>query len=99
MLVAARHSKLEESIKLHQYMRDTDDVLSWLHDKESTASSDDYGKDFEHLVVLQNKFEQFRRDAAVSTDRYTAVNRLARQLVAEGHSDTVKIKEKQDQMK
>lgn len=80
-------------------MRDTDDVLSWLHDKESTASSDDYGKDFEHLVVLQNKFEQFRRDAAVSTDRYTAVNRLARQLVAEGHSDTVKIKEKQDQMK
>ena len=28
-----------------------EDVLSWLGDKEKVASSDDYGKDFEHLVV------------------------------------------------
>ena len=51
MLVAARHSKLEESIKLHQYIRDADDVLSWISDKQQTASSDEYGKDFEHLLV------------------------------------------------
>ena len=51
MLVAARHSKLEESIKLHQYIRDADDVLSWISDKQQTASSEEYGKDFEHLLV------------------------------------------------
>ena len=34
-----------------------------------------------------------------SSDRYSDVNKLARQLVAEGHSDTVLIKEKQDQMR
>ena len=51
------------------------------------------------MQVLQNKFEQFKRDVSASTDRYTAVNKLARQLVAEGHSDTVLIKEKQDQMR
>jgi hypothetical protein len=28
-----------------------EEVLSWLADKEHTASSDDYGKDFEHLLV------------------------------------------------
>lgn len=50
-LTAARRSKLEESIKLHQYLQDVEDVLSWLGDKEKVASSDDYGKDFEHLVV------------------------------------------------
>ena len=50
-LTAERHSKLEESIKLHQYMQDVEEVLSWLGEKEDNASSDDYGKDFEHLLV------------------------------------------------
>ena len=50
-LTAARRSKLEESIKLHQYLQDVEEVLSWLGEKEDTASSDDYGKDFEHLLV------------------------------------------------
>ena len=50
-LTAARRSKLEESIKLHQYLQDVEEVLSWLSDKEDIASSDDYGKDFEHLLV------------------------------------------------
>ena len=32
-------------------------------------------------------------------ERYTAANSLARRLVADGHSDTVLIKEKQDTMR
>ena len=50
-LTAARRSKLQESIKLHQYIRDVDEVLSWLAEKQLVAASDDYGKDFEHLLV------------------------------------------------
>ena len=50
-LTAARKSKLQESIKLHQYIRDVDEVLSWLAEKQAVAASDDYGKDFEHLLV------------------------------------------------
>ena len=50
-LTAARRSKLEESIKLHQYIRDVDEVVSWLKEKETVASSDDYGKDYDHLLV------------------------------------------------
>ena len=54
MLVAARHAKLEESIKLHQYISEVDDVISWLEETQSLASSDDYGKDFEHLLVSKS---------------------------------------------
>lgn len=54
MLVANRCSKLEESIKLHQYISDVEDVISWLEEKASLAASDDYGKDFEHLLVNNN---------------------------------------------
>ena len=51
------------------------------------------------LQVLQKKFEDFKRDVAAGSERYSAANSLARRLVAEGHSDTVLIKEKQDAMK
>lgn len=49
--------------------------------------------------MLQKKFEDFKRDVNASTERYTGANSLARKLVAEGHSDTVFIKEKQDDMR
>ena len=51
-LTAARLSKLEESIKIHQYVRDVEEVVSWVREKETVASSDDYGKDFDHLLVI-----------------------------------------------
>ena len=51
------------------------------------------------MQVLQKKFEDFKRDVSASTERYSAANNLARRLVAEGHSDTVLIKEKQDAMR
>ena len=51
------------------------------------------------LQVLQKKFDDFKSDTQASSELYTAANNLARKLVAEGHSDTVFIKEKQDAMR
>ena len=48
------------------------------------------------LQVLQKKFDDFKSDTQASSELYAAANNLARKLVAEGHSDTVFIKEKQD---
>lgn len=48
------------------------------------------------MQVLQKKFDDFQHEISASTERYSGINTLARKLVAEGHSDTVLIKEKQD---
>ena len=58
-----------------------------------------YNVELNAMQVLQKKFEEFKRDVAAGADRYSSANKFARQLVAEGHSDTVMIKEKQDQMR
>ena len=49
--------------------------------------------------MLQKKFNDFKSDTQASSELYTVANNLARKLVAEGHSDTVFIKEKQDAMR
>ena len=50
-LTAARRSKLEESIKLHQYIRDVEEVMMLVSEKQTVASAEDYGEDFDHLLV------------------------------------------------
>ena len=51
------------------------------------------------MQVLQKKFNDFKSDTQANSELYTVANNLARKLVAEGHSDTVFIKEKQDAMR
>ena len=83
-LVSSRRQRLEESIKLHQYLRDVEELSTWLEEKQQVAASDDYGKDLDHLLMLQKKFDDFRREVANNTSRYTTVNNTGRKLIAEG---------------
>ena len=55
--------------------------------QEAVASSDELGKDLEHVEVLTKKFDDFQKDLAANESRVHAVNRLAKQLIDEGHSD------------
>ena len=83
-LVSSRRQRLEESIKLHQYLRDVEELSTWLEEKQQVAASDDYGKELDHLLMLQKKFDDFRREVANNTSRYTTVNNFGRKLIAEG---------------
>ena len=98
-MTSARRQKLEESKKLHQYLREFDEAQTWLQENQVIASSEEYGKDFEHLELLQEKFTIFKRDLQTSMERYSSANTMARRLVADGHSQTVLVKEKQDELK
>lgn len=82
--MSSRRQRLEESIKLHQYLRDVEELSTWLEEKQQVAASDDYGKDLDHLLMLQKKFDDFRREVANNTSRYTTVNNTGRKLIAEG---------------
>lgn len=72
-LTAARRSKLEESIKLHQYIRDVDEVVSWVKEKETVASSGDNGKDFDHLLVMNESTEVLSLNATHRSHLYNAL--------------------------
>ena len=46
--------------------------------------------------MIQSKFEDFQRSVMAKADRFSEVDNFAKRLVAEGHTDTVVIKEEQD---
>ncbi|KAK2560477.1 Spectrin beta chain [Acropora cervicornis] len=95
-LTSMRLHRLKESKKLHQYLREVNETAEWINEQLNVASSEDYGKDFEHLETIQGKFEDFKRSAVAKAEQFSEVDNFAKRLVAEGHTDTVVIKEQQD---
>lgn len=50
-LAEERGYRLQESKRFFNFMRDADEVAAWIHDQMVIASSEDYGKDVEHVEV------------------------------------------------
>ncbi|XP_064649219.1 spectrin alpha chain-like isoform X2 [Lineus longissimus] len=90
--------RLQQALQLVQYLREVDEILFWIHDKETFVTSEEIGRDLEHVEVLQKKFEEFQKDLQSHEDRVTEVNQLAEKLLEETHPEEEKIKGKQDEM-
>lgn len=87
-LCKERRKRLDETLQLYGLHREIDDLLQWIADKEVVAGSHENGQDYEHVQMLQERFQQFARDTeAIGSDRVARANNDCDQLIAEGHSD------------
>lgn len=59
---AQRKQDLEDSLQAHQYFADANEAESWMKEKESLASSIDFGKDEDSSEALQKRHEAFMSD-------------------------------------
>lgn len=48
---AARQQNLMDSICRHEYCSESDELEQWIKDNMQAATSEDYGQDYEHLLV------------------------------------------------
>uniref|UniRef100_A0A4D5R8U1 Spectrin alpha chain n=2 Tax=Scolopendra TaxID=41364 RepID=A0A4D5R8U1_SCOVI len=89
--------KLQQALVLVQFLRQCEEVMFWITDKETFVSTDEFGHDLEHVQVLQRKFDEFQKDMLSQEYRVNDVNELADKLVADGHpeSDTI-VKKKEE---
>ncbi|XP_068925579.1 spectrin alpha chain, non-erythrocytic 1 isoform X9 [Petaurus breviceps papuanus] len=77
--------KLLQAQKLVQYLRECEDVMDWITDKEAIVTSEELGQDLEHVEVLQKKFEEFQTDMAAHEERVNEVNQFATKLIQNNH--------------
>ncbi|KAL1139006.1 hypothetical protein AAG570_009067 [Ranatra chinensis] len=85
--LAEKGMKLQQALVLVQFLRQCDEVMFWIKDKETFVTTDEFGHDLEHVEVLQRKFDEFQKDMASQEYRVTEVNELADQHLAEGHPE------------
>ncbi|VDN60745.1 unnamed protein product [Dracunculus medinensis] len=90
--------KLQQALKLLQFIRQCDDVLYWIRDKEAFVTAEDFGMDLEHVEVLQRKFEEFLKELGNHHYRITEVNQAADKLIEEGHTEQNTIYNKREEV-
>ena len=50
-LATSRRQRLVDSVSRHEYLREADNILAWINEQMAMATSEDYGQDYEHLLV------------------------------------------------
>ncbi|XP_037044978.1 spectrin alpha chain isoform X3 [Bradysia coprophila] len=96
--LAEKGLKLQQALVLVQFLRQCEEVMFWIKDKETFVTADEFGHDLEHVEVLQRKFDEFQKDMASQEYRVTEVNQSAEKLLQEGHPERDTINKKKDEL-
>ncbi|NWS72003.1 SPTN5 protein, partial [Crotophaga sulcirostris] len=98
-LAAARGKKLDETLVLHEFLREYEDLQDWIAQQKQTASSEDYGNDYEHVLQLCAKHGTFRHQLEAAAKRVVACQQVADSLLNCGHSEAWEIRQKQKELR
>ncbi|XP_039761830.1 spectrin beta chain, non-erythrocytic 5 isoform X2 [Pararge aegeria] len=79
---ALRQAALVESVCRHEYLAESAELESWIQEQYAAASSEDYGQDYEHLLILRSKFEELRHRVESGAERFNQCEELAKKLLA-----------------
>lgn len=71
-----------ESLFRHEYFLESDELEQWIAEQMQQASSEDYGQDYEHLQMLQAKFDDFKHRVDAGAERIKQCDDLAQKLIA-----------------
>ena len=96
--MADKGLKLQQALVLVQFLRQCDEVMFWINDKEAFVATDEIGKDLEHVELLQRKFDEFQKDMASQESRIADVNEQADQLIGDRHPELELVVRRKDEL-
>ncbi|XP_062974523.1 spectrin beta chain, non-erythrocytic 5 [Elgaria multicarinata webbii] len=97
-LAIARGKRLEETLALHEFLREYEDLEDWISQQKQVASSDGCGTDYEHVLRLCAKYETFQHQMEVAAKRVASCHQLAEDMLDRGHFESREIRKKQKQL-
>ena len=83
---------------MHAYLRESGDFEEWINEQMQSASSEEYGQDYEHLMILRNKFDDFKRQVESNQERFNRCERMAKWLVEDKGPYTKQVLDRQEQL-
>uniref|UniRef100_A0ABM5FN35 Spectrin beta chain, non-erythrocytic 5 n=1 Tax=Pogona vitticeps TaxID=103695 RepID=A0ABM5FN35_9SAUR len=98
-LAVARRKKLEETLALHEFLRDCEDLEDWINHQKQVVCSDGSGTDYEHVLHLCAKYETFQHQIKVAAQRVAVCHQLAEDMLDRGHYESREIRKKQKQLR
>ncbi|XP_044291663.1 spectrin beta chain, non-erythrocytic 5 [Varanus komodoensis] len=98
-LARARGKRLEETLALHDFLREYEDLEDWIHQQKQVASYDGHGTDYEHVLHICAKYKTFQHQIEVAAKRVATCHQLAEDMLDQGHFESREIRKKQKQLR
>jgi spectrin beta len=80
-----RRDNLEDSLQLHQFLRDAEDEMIWLNEKEPIAASKDLGSSLTGVQSLQKKHQTLEAEVTSQEPVISSLIQRGQQMVRDGH--------------
>lgn len=93
-----RKENLEDSLLLHQFIRDVDEELEWLEEKEPTATSEDLGSSLTTVQNLQKKHQALEAELVSREPVISALGARAQQMARSNHFASGEIEKKMQEL-
>lgn len=86
-----RRDNLEDSQQLHQFLRDAEEELEWLREKQNLAASTDLGNSLTAVQSLQKKHQSLESEIQSQEPNIAALMQRGTQMIRGNHFATDKI--------
>ncbi len=96
--LAEKGMRLQQALVLVQFLRQSDEVMFWIKDKEAIVTAHEFGSDLEHVEVLQRKFDEFQKDMHGQEYRVGEVCETADKLIGEEHPEKDQIADRKREL-
>ncbi|XP_053451516.1 spectrin beta chain, non-erythrocytic 5 [Nycticebus coucang] len=98
-LAAKRDQELKGTLKLHEFMREAEDLQRWLaSQKQAVKGAESLGDDHGHILQLYTKFVKFQHQVEMGSHRVATCRQLAEILQECGHSAALKAHQRQQDL-
>ncbi|KAK6641322.1 hypothetical protein RUM44_013031 [Polyplax serrata] len=98
-LASSRQQRLMESMYRHEYFLESAELDQWIREQMLTATSEEYGQDYEHLLLLQSKFDDWKHRLEAGSERFNQCEELAQKLISNDSPYIADIEKRQDQLR
>lgn len=86
-----RRENLEDSLQLHQFLRDAEDEIEWLREKDNLASSVDLGNSLTAVQSLQKKHQSLESEIIAQEPIISSLLQRGTQMIRNNHFASNKI--------
>lgn len=97
--VGIRRENLEDSLSLQQFLRDAEDELQWLTEKEGTAGSESLGNSLTDVQTLQKKHQALEAELLSHEPLIQALLQRGDQMIRDNHFASQEIQHKCDRIR
>ena len=99
-LIAERRKMLKLQQDGLEFDREASELMQWINEKRAQAQSEDYGQDFEHLVLINAKFQALKDEVRTCEEpRIASVRKPSTHLLAAKSPEAKAIRNRIDDVK